>query len=195
MMLSDELIKFIALQDAIEPFDEDNLQPSSYDLTLSGKFVRQNGGLVIPQKSSTFDSVEEFDSDTFDLEPGDFVLGSTIETVHIPPDLAARFEGKSSLGRIGLCTHITAGFIDPGFMGTITVELSNLGNSTIRLWKGMKIGQICFFQLFSRPLRVYGEDSLGSHYQNQDGPTVSYFTDQSSNECIEMNSQNAKNRI
>lgn len=195
MVLNDVYIRHLALQGAIEPFDEDNLQPSSYDLTLSGKFVRQNGGLVIPQKSSTFDSIEEFDSDTFDLEPGDFVLGSTIETVRIPPDLAARFEGKSSLGRIGLCTHITAGFIDPGFMGTITVELSNLGNSTIRLWKGMKIGQICFFQLFSRASRAYGEDSLGSHYQNQDGPTVSYFTDQSSNECIEMNSQNAKNRI
>lgn len=194
-MLNDVYVRHIALQGAIEPFDEDNLQPSSYDLTLSGKFVRQNGGLVIPQKSSTFDAVEEFDSDTFDLEPGDFVLGSTIETVRIPPDLAARFEGKSSLGRIGLCTHITAGFIDPGFMGTITVELSNLGNSTIRLWKGMKIGQICFFQLFSRASRVYGEGSLGSHYQNQDGPTVSYFTDQSPNECIEMNSQNAKNRI
>lgn len=177
MMLNDICIKQLAMQGAIEPFDESNLQPSSYDLTLSSKFIKQNGGTIIPQKTSEFKSVEEFDIDEFDLKPGDFILGSTIETVRIPIDFAARFEGKSSLGRIGLCTHITAGFIDPGFNGTITVELSNLGNSTIHLWKGMKIGQICFFQLSGTPSRAYGEDSLGSHYQNQNGPTVSYFTD------------------
>jgi dCTP deaminase len=107
------------------------------------------------------------------LHPGEFVLGSTYESVGLPDDLAGRLEGKSSLGRLGLLTHSTAGFIDPGFSGHITLELSNVANLPITLWPGMKIGQLCLFRLSSPAESPYGTARAGSRYQNQRGPTPS----------------------
>ena len=104
------------------------------------------------------------------LHPGEFVLGSTLEVVTIPDDLAARLEGKSSLGRLGLLTHSTAGFVDPGFSGHITLELSNVANLPITLWPGMKIGQLCMFRLTSPAEHPYGSAVYGSRYQDQRGP-------------------------
>ncbi len=107
------------------------------------------------------------------LHPGEFVLGSTYEVVTLPDDLAARLEGKSSLGRLGLLTHSTAGFIDPGFTGHVTLELSNVATLPITLWPGMKIGQLCFFRLSSAAENAYGSARYGSRYQGQRGPTAS----------------------
>ena len=107
------------------------------------------------------------------LHPGEFVLGSTLEVVTIPDDLAARLEGKSSLGRLGLLTHSTAGFVDPGFSGHITLELSNVANLPITLWPGMKIGQLCMFRLSTPAEHPYGSAVYGSRYQDQRGPTPS----------------------
>ena len=109
----------------------------------------------------------------FVLHPGEFVLGSTYESVSLPDDLAGRLEGKSSLGRLGLLTHSTAGFIDPGFTGHITLELSNVANLPIMLWPGMKIGQLCIFRLSSPAEHPYGAAVYGSRYQGQRGPTPS----------------------
>src|SRR5699024_2416381 len=111
--------------------------------------------------------------DPFVLHPGEFVLGATLERVELPDDLAGRLEGKSSLGRLGLLTHSTAGFIDPGFGGHITLELSNVANLPITLWPGMKIGQLCLFRLSSPAEAPYGSASTGSKYQGQRGPTAS----------------------
>ena len=110
---------------------------------------------------------------TLVLHPGEFVLGSTWETVSLPDDLAARVEGKSSLGRLGLLTHATAGFVDPGFSGHVTLELSNVATLPIMLYPGMKIGQLCFFRLSSPAESPYGSAAYGSHYQGQRGPTAS----------------------
>ena len=107
------------------------------------------------------------------LRPGEFILGSTVEAVSIPDYLACRFEGKSSLGRIGLTTHVTAGFVDPGFQGTITLEIKNENQFPILLKPGMLIGQLCFIRLNTKVDRMYGSAGLGSHYQNQSGPTAS----------------------
>jgi dCTP deaminase len=107
------------------------------------------------------------------LHPGEFVLASTYELVTLPDDVAARLEGKSSLGRLGLLTHSTAGFIDPGFSGHVTLELSNVATLPIMLWPGMKIGQLCFFRLSSPAEHPYGSDLMGSRYQGQRGPTAS----------------------
>jgi dCTP deaminase len=107
------------------------------------------------------------------LHPGEFVLGSTLECCTLPDDLAGRLEGKSSLGRLGLLTHSTAGFIDPGFSGHITLELSNVANLPITLWPGMKIGQLCLLRLTSPAEHPYGSASVGSKYQGQRGPTPS----------------------
>ena len=107
----------------------------------------------------------------FVLHPGEFVLGSTLELCTLPDDLAGRLEGKSSLGRLGLLTHSTAGFIDPGFSGHITLELSNVANLPITLWPGMKIGQLCLLRLTSPAEHPYGSAQAGSKYQGQRGPT------------------------
>ena len=109
----------------------------------------------------------------FVLHPGEFVLGATYELVTLGEDIAARLEGKSSLGRLGLLTHSTAGFIDPGFSGHVTLELSNTATMPILLYPGMKVGQLCFFDLSSPALHPYGSSGLGSHYQGQRGPTPS----------------------
>ena len=117
--------------------------------------------------------VEVDKGEPFILHPGEFVLGSTYEVVTLPDDLAARLEGKSSLGRLGLLTHSTAGFVDPGFSGHVTLELSNVATLPIKLWPGMKIGQLCFFRLSSPAQNPYGSEKYGSRYQGQRGPTAS----------------------
>ena len=117
--------------------------------------------------------VEVDHDEAFVLHPGEFVLGSTYEVVTLPDDVAARLEGKSSLGRLGLLTHSTAGFVDPGFTGHITLELSNVATLPIKLWPGMKIGQLCFFRLTSPSEHPYGSEKYGSRYQGQRGPTPS----------------------
>jgi dCTP deaminase len=162
----------------LDPYDAVMIQPSSVDLRLDRYFrVFQN------HRYSHIDPAEEQDELTvqvepkgdepFVLHPGEFVLGSTLEQVTLPDDLAGRLEGKSSLGRLGLLTHSTAGFIDPGFTGHVTLELSNVANLPIKLWPGMKVGQLCLFRLSSPAEHPYGSAIYGSRYQGQRGPTAS----------------------
>jgi dCTP deaminase len=163
----------------VDPYDPAMLQPSSVDVRLDRYFrVFDNSRYthIDPaiQQDELTSLVEIDDQDTpFVLHPGEFVLGSTYESVSLPDDLAGRLEGKSSLGRLGLLTHSTAGFIDPGFTGHITLELSNVANLPITLWPGMKIGQLCLFQLTSAAEHPYGSAAAGSRYQGQRGPTPS----------------------
>ncbi|MCP2166298.1 dCTP deaminase [Goodfellowiella coeruleoviolacea] len=162
----------------IDPFDPAMLQPSSIDVRLDRFFrVFDNSKYTHIDPSQQQDEltslVEKDGEEAFVLHPGEFVLGSTYETVALPDDLAGRLEGKSSLGRLGLLTHSTAGFIDPGFTGHITLELSNVANLPITLWPGMKIGQLCLFRLSSAAEHPYGSERAGSRYQGQRGPTPS----------------------
>ena len=162
----------------LEPFDDVMVQPSSIDVRLDRFFrVFNNTRYTHIDPSSQQDDltslVEPQGDEPFVLHPGEFVLGSTFELVTLPDDLAGRLEGKSSLGRLGLLTHSTAGFIDPGFSGHITLELSNVANLPITLWPGMKIGQLCLFRLSSSAEFPYGSAQAGSRYQGQRGPTPS----------------------
>jgi dCTP deaminase len=162
----------------LDPWDPSMLQPSSIDVRLDRYFrVFQNSRYTHIDPRERQDEltqlVEPAGDDPFVLHPGEFVLGSTFETVGLPDDLAGRLEGKSSLGRLGLLTHSTAGFIDPGFTGHITLELSNVANLPIILWPGMKIGQLCLFRLSSPAEHPYGTAAAGSRYQGQRGPTPS----------------------
>jgi dCTP deaminase len=162
----------------VEPYDAAMLQPSSIDVRLDRFFrVFDNSRYthIDPaiQQDELTSLVEQSGEDPFVLHPGEFVLGSTYERVALPDYLAGRLEGKSSLGRLGLLTHSTAGFIDPGFAGHITLELSNVANLPITLWPGMKIGQLCLFQLTSSAEHPYGSAHAGSRYQGQRGPTPS----------------------
>lgn len=162
----------------VDPYDPKMLQPSSIDVRLDRYFrVFDNTKYTHIDPSQQQDEltslVEQTGDDPFVLHPGEFVLGSTFEMVTLPDDLAGRLEGKSSLGRLGLLTHSTAGFIDPGFSGHITLELSNVANLPITLWPGMKIGQLCLFRLSSAAEYPYGTKEAGSRYQGQRGPTPS----------------------
>jgi dCTP deaminase len=166
----------------IQPFRRELMQPSSYDVTLSCEFkvqLKPEPGEVLPDIDPQVDSSEYFSDvavpkgQAIAIEPGAFVLGSIHEVISLGANIAARCEGKSSLGRLGLQVHSTAGFIDPGFEGNITLELSNNGTMPILLWPGMKIGQLCFFRLPSPATILYGSRFAGSHYQNQSGPTTS----------------------
>ncbi|BDU09115.1 dCTP deaminase [Nocardia cyriacigeorgica] len=162
----------------LEPFQENLIQPSSIDVRLDGTFRVFNNTRYThidpAQRQDELTSlVEPAPGEPFVLHPGEFVLGSTLEVCSLPDDLAGRLEGKSSLGRLGLLTHSTAGFIDPGFSGHITLELSNVANLPITLWPGMKIGQLCLFRLTSPAENPYGSASTGSKYQGQRGPTPS----------------------
>ncbi|GAA1338246.1 dCTP deaminase [Saccharothrix algeriensis] len=162
----------------LEPFDDVLVQPSSIDVRLDRFFRVFNNTRythIDPsiQQDDLTSLVETPDDEPFVLHPGEFVLGSTFELVTLPDDLAGRLEGKSSLGRLGLLTHSTAGFIDPGFSGHITLELSNVANLPITLWPGMKIGQLCLFRLSSSAEFPYGSAQAGSRYQGQRGPTPS----------------------
>lgn len=180
MLLSDRDIKaeLGAGRIALEPFDAQMIQPSSIDVRLD-RFFRLFDNHKYPFIDPAEDQPEltrfvEVDADQpFILHPGEFVLGSTFELVSLPDDVAARLEGKSSLGRLGLLTHSTAGFIDPGFSGHVTLELSNVATLPIKLWPGMKIGQMCFFRLTSPAEKPYGSSEYSSRYQGQRGPTAS----------------------
>jgi len=163
---------------ALEPYDPAMIQPSSIDVRLD-RFFRlfdnHKYAFIDPsQDQPELTHLVEVDGDQpFILHPGEFALGSTFERVSLPDDIAARLEGKSSLGRLGLLTHSTAGFIDPGFTGHVTLELSNVATLPIKLWPGMKIGQMCFFQLSSPAEEPYGSAAYSSRYQGQRGPTAS----------------------
>jgi dCTP deaminase len=162
----------------VDPYDPDLIQPSSIDLRLDRYFrVFQNHryGHIDPAEAQEdlTELIEPSGNEPFILHPGEFVLGSTYETVSLPDDLAGRLEGKSSLGRLGLLTHSTAGFIDPGFTGHVTLELSNVATLPIKLWPGMKIGQLCLLRMTSAAEHPYGSAKAGSRYQGQRGPTPS----------------------
>ncbi len=163
---------------ALDPYDATMLQPSSIDVRLD-RFFRlfdnHRYAVIDPatEQPELTRQVEVEGDEAFVLHPGEFVLGSTYESVTLPDDVAARLEGKSSLGRLGLLTHSTAGFIDPGFTGHVTLELSNVATLPIKLWPGMKIGQMCFFRLSSPAEKPYGSGATGSRYQGQRGPTPS----------------------
>jgi dCTP deaminase len=163
---------------ALVPYDEAMVQPSSVDVRLDRYFrVFENHRYphIDPaeEQPELTRVVEPQGAEPFVLHPGEFVLASTYEAVTLPDDVAARLEGKSSLGRLGLLTHSTAGFIDPGFTGHVTLELSNVATLPIKLWPGMKIGQLCFFRLSSPAEHPYGAARYGSRYQGQRGPTAS----------------------
>ena len=162
----------------LDPFDVEMVQPSSIDVRLDRFFRVFNNTKythIDPsiQQDDLTSLVETPEGEPFVLHPGEFVLGSTYELVTLPDDLAGRLEGKSSLGRLGLLTHSTAGFIDPGFSGHITLELSNVANLPIALHAGMKIGELCLFKLASPAEHPYGSKQAGSRYQGQRGPTPS----------------------
>jgi len=162
----------------LDPLDLDMVQPSSVDVRLD-RFFRLFDNHKYQHIDPAMDQpdltrlVEVDSTEAFVLHPGEFVLGATFEVVSLPGDVAARLEGKSSLGRLGLLTHSTAGFIDPGFSGHVTLELSNVATLPITLWPGMKIGQLCFFRLTSPAEHPYGSEKYGSRYQGQRGPTAS----------------------
>jgi dCTP deaminase len=164
----------------IKPYDPKDLQPSSIDLHLDRRFrvFRNNRYPYIdvrhPQPDLT-ELVTIENDEPFILHPGEFVLGQTLEWTELPNDLVARLEGKSSLGRLGLLIHSTAGYVDPGWKGNLTLELSNVANLPIALYFGMKIGQISFFRMSSPVDRPYGSPELGSKYQGQSEPTASAF--------------------
>ena len=179
MLLSDRDIRseIAAGRVAVEPFDEAMIQPSSVDVRLD-KFFRvfENHKYsvidpAIEQSELTREVISE--EEPFILHPGEFVLASTYEVITLPDDIAGRLEGKSSLGRLGLLTHSTAGFIDPGFSGHITLELSNVANLPVKLYPGMKIGQLCLIKLSSPAEHPYGSAIYASRYQGQRGPTPS----------------------
>ncbi|EZP51479.1 MULTISPECIES: dCTP deaminase [Micrococcus] len=162
----------------LDPLDPAMVQPASVDVRLD-RFFRlfdnhRYAHIDPRQEQDELTRLVEVDPDeAFILHPGEFVLGSTYEQVTLPDDLAARLEGKSSLGRLGLLTHSTAGFIDPGFSGHVTLELSNVATLPITLWPGMKIGQLCFFRLSSAAQSPYGTGANQNRYQGQRGPTAS----------------------
>jgi dCTP deaminase len=163
---------------AIDPYDESMVQPSSIDVRLGRYFrvmARYPHTHIDPsvlQENLTQLTVTE-PGEPFILHPGEFVLGATVEVLKLPADIAARLEGKSSLGRLGLVVHSTAGFIDPGFTGTVTLELSNVSGLPMKLWPGMKVGQLCLFQMTSPAEYPYGHERNGSRYWGQTHPTES----------------------
>jgi dCTP deaminase len=164
----------------IRPYSAADLQPSSVDLHLDRSFrvFRNNRYPYIDVRAPQPDLTELLridDDEPFILHPGEFVLGQTLEWVELPDDLVSRLEGKSSLGRLGLLIHSTAGYVDPGWKGNLTLELSNVANLPIALYHQMKIGQISFFRMSSPVERPYGSPELGSKYQGQSEPTASAF--------------------
>jgi len=200
MLMSDRDIRaeIEAGRIGLEPLEMGLLQPSSFDVRLD-RFFR----LFDNHKYAYIDPAEEMSDltrlvevepdEAFILHPGEFVLGSTYEFVTLPDNIAARLEGKSSLGRLGLLTHSTAGFVDPGFNGHVTLELANVSNLPIKLWPGMKVGQLCFFQLSSPSETPYGSAKYNSRYQGQRGPTASrsfynFYRTDVGNEPLEQSS-------
>jgi dCTP deaminase len=182
VILSDRTIKRLLGEGRIEidPYDEALLQPSSVDVRVD-RFFRVFRNWTYPyidvkqEQEELTELVEIEDDKPFILHPGEFVLGSTLERIRLPEDLVARLEGKSSLGRLGLLIHSTAGFIDAGWDGHVTLELSNVANLPITIYFGMKIGQISFVQMTEPADAPYGAGALGSKYQGQQGPTPSRY--------------------
>ena len=180
MLLSDKDIRaqIESGRVVIDPYDPAMIQPSSIDVRLD-RFFRVFENHKYPHIDPSVEQadltrlVEPDGDDPFILHPGEFVLASTYEVITLPDDVASRLEGKSSLGRLGLLTHSTAGFIDPGFSGHVTLELSNVATLPIKLFPGMKIGQLCLFRLSSPAEHPYGSEKYGSRYQGQRGPTPS----------------------
>ena len=182
MILSDRTIReeIEAGRIVIDPFDPACVQPSSVDLHVDAEFrvFANNRYPYIDVKQEQPDLTELIETkpdEPFILHPGEFVLGSTLERVALPTDLVARLEGKSSLGRLGLLIHSTAGYVDPGWDGYLTLELSNVANLPITIYPRMKIGQLSFVQLTEPAERPYGSEGIGSKYQGQRGPTPSRY--------------------
>jgi dCTP deaminase len=182
MVLSDRTIRRLLAEGRIEidPLDESLIQPSSVDVRAERLFrVFHNARypfIDVKQPMEDLTELVEVEGDrAFILHPGEFVLGSTLERIRLPDDLVARLDGKSSLGRLGLLIHSTAGFIDPGWDGQVTLELSNVSNLPITIYPGMKIGQISFHQLTEAAESPYGSGGIGSKYQGQRGPVPSRY--------------------
>jgi dCTP deaminase len=182
VVLADRTIRRLVAEGRIEvdPFDEALIQPSSVDVRVDRLFrVFRNSRYpyidVKQAQEELTELVEIDDEQPFILHPGEFVLGSTLERIKLPDDLVARLEGKSSLGRLGLLIHSTAGFIDPGWDGHVTLELSNVANLPITIYYGMKIGQLSFVQMSEPAETPYGATAIGSKYQGQRGPTPSRY--------------------
>ncbi len=181
MILSDLSLReqIAAGRIVIEPFDDNCVQPSSIDVKIDNLFrVFRNhtsGVIDVKKAQDLTELVEIEEGGVFMLHPGEFVLGSTLERIAVPDDLVSRIEGKSSLGRLGLIIHSTAGFIDAGFDGHITLELTNIATLPITLYPGMKIGQISFMQMTTPAENPYGKGARGSKYQGQRGPTPSRY--------------------
>ena len=182
MILSDRDIRaeIEAGRIVIDPYLPEAVQPSSVDLHLGNRFrvFRNNRTAVIDPREDQpelTELVEIAGDDPFVLHPGEFVLGATFERVALPDDLVARLEGRSSLGRLGLLIHSTAGYVDPGWEGTLTLELSNVANLPIKLYDGMKIGQISFQRMTSPAEVAYGDARIGSRYLGQTDPTASRY--------------------
>jgi dCTP deaminase len=164
----------------IDPYDASLLQPSSVDVRVDRLFrVFHNNRypyIDVKQEQEELTELVRVDGDNpFVLHPGEFVLGSTLERIRLPDDLVARLEGKSSLGRLGLLIHSTAGFIDPGWDGHVTLELSNVATLPITIYPGMKIGQVSFMQMTEPAATPYGSGAIGSKYKGQEGPTASRY--------------------
>ncbi len=181
MVLSDRTIRRLLEEGriGIDPYDASLMQPSSLDVRVDRYFrVFRNSRypyIDVKQAQEELTELVEVGDEAFILHPGEFVLGSTLERVTLPDDLVARLEGKSSLGRLGLLIHSTAGFIDPGWDGHVTLELSNVANLPITIYPGMKIGQLSFVQLSEPAARPDGSAGIGSKYQGQRGPTPSRY--------------------
>jgi len=181
VVLSDRTIERLLGEGRIEidPYDPGLLQPSSVDVRVDRYFrVFRNSRypfIDVKQEQEDLTELVKVDGEPFILHPGEFVLGSTLERIKLPDDVVARLDGKSSLGRLGLLIHSTAGFIDPGWDGHVTLELSNVANLPITIYYGMKIGQLSFVQLSEPASSPYGSDGLGSKYQGQQGPTPSRY--------------------
>lgn len=180
MVLSDHTIKEEIEKGriVIDPYNESDVQPASVDVHLDNQVLvfRNSRRPFIDIKEDISDLTEMLeigDDRPFMLHPGEFVLGSTQEAIELPGDLVARLEGKSSLGRIGLLIHSTAGYVDPGWRGNLTLELSNVSNLPVTLYYGMKIGQLSFLELTTPSDNLYGSPALGSKYQGQTAPTAS----------------------
>ncbi|NQW18881.1 MAG: dCTP deaminase [Chloroflexi bacterium] len=179
MVLSDRSIKEALAEGriVIDPLDESDIQPASVDLHLGRMLLAFTNSRrpYVDLREDVADLTEELklaDDDPFMLHPGEFILGSTMETIHLPNDLVASLEGKSSLGRVGLVIHSTAGYVDPGWQGTLTLELTNVSRLPITLYYGMRIGQISFQRMTTPVDRPYGSKELGSRYFGSTGPTA-----------------------
>jgi dCTP deaminase len=164
----------------VDPWDPAMVQPASIDLRLGDSFrvFHNHRATAIDLRDPPSNLTEEVivpAGDAFVIHPGEFCLGRTLEWVQIPDDIVARIEGKSSLGRLGLIVHATAGFCDPGFQGTLTLELNNLTRVPIRLYPGLPIAQLSFMTLDRPAQRPYGTPGLGSHYQGQRAATESRY--------------------